>query len=156
MQLAFSGISERQKFIKGKDIIFPIFVSFTCVNSLSQWSWGNVEETMRTIPYQHINFTLSKPVAVAEWTACPATTREVSRSNPSNLPLLQMWHVGNTTGHHAIYTLIQCTPLLVEKAGVAPDVTFRITAHKQERVQARYPLWIWIPWGWTHKVQKQE
>ena len=43
---------------------------------------------------------------------------------------------------HAVYTLIQCTPLLLEKAGVAPVVTFRITAHKQERVQARYPLWI--------------
>ena len=38
-----------------------------------------------------------------------------------------------------LYTLIQCTPLL---AGVAPVVTFRITARKQERVQARYSLWI--------------
>ena len=50
--------------------------------------------------------------------------------------------------------LIQCTPL-VEKAGVAPDVTFRITACKQERVQARYPLWIWNPWGRTHEVQNR-
>ena len=82
------------------------------------------------------------PVAVAEWRARLLTVWEVSRSNPGNLPLLQMWHVGNVTGHHAVYTLIQCTPLLVEKAGVAPDVTFRITACKQERVQARYPLWI--------------
>ena len=39
---------------------------------------------------------------------------------------------------------IQCTPLLKEKGGVAPDVTFRITAHKQERVQERDP----------HKVHK--
>ena len=31
------------------------------------------------------------------------------------------------------YTLIQCTPLLVEKAGVAPDVTFGINARKQNR-----------------------
>ena len=30
--------------------------------------------------------------------------------------------------------------LLVEKAGVAPVVTFRITARKQQRVLARYPL----------------
>ena len=44
------------------------------------------------------------------------------------------------TGRHAVYTLIQCTPLLVEKAGVAPDMTFGITTHKQERVQARDPL----------------
>ena len=76
---------------------------------------------------------LLKPVAVAEWRARLLTVREVSRSNPGNLPLLQMWHVGNVTSHHAVYTLIQCTPLLVEKAGVAPDVTFRITACKQEK-----------------------
>ena len=56
---------------------------------------------------------------------------------------------------HAVYTLIQCTPLLVEKAGVTPAVTFRITTRKQERVQARYPLWIWNPWGRTHKVQNR-
>ena len=56
---------------------------------------------------------------------------------------------------HAVYTLIQCTPLLVEKAGVTPVVTFRITARKQERVQARYPLWIWNPWGRTHEVQNR-
>ena len=54
-----------------------------------------------------------------------------------------------------LYMLIQCTPLLVEKAGVTPDVTFRITACKQERVQARYPLWIWNPWGRTHEVQNR-
>ena len=72
-----------------------------------------------------------------------------------SLPLLQTWHVGNATGRHAVYTLIQCTPLLVEKAGVVPDVTFRIRARKQERVQARYPLWIWNPWGRTHKVQNR-
>ena len=32
--------------------------------------------------------------------------------------------------NHAVYTLIQCTPLLVEKAGVTPGMTFRITARK--------------------------
>ena len=83
-----------------------------------------------------------EPVAVAEWRARLLTVWEVFRSNPGNLPLLQMWHAGNVTNRHAVYTLIQCTPLLVEKAGVTPDVTFRITACKQERVQARYPLWI--------------
>ena len=51
--------------------------------------------------------------------------------------------------------LIQCTPLLVEKAGVAPEVTFGITARKQERVQVRDPLRIWNPWGRTHKVQNR-
>ena len=95
------------------------------------------------------------PVTVAEWRARLLTVREVSRSNPGILPLLQTWHVGNVTGRHAVYMLIQCTPLLVEKAGVAPDVTFRITACKQERVQARYPLWIWNPWGRTNEVQNR-
>ena len=56
---------------------------------------------------------------------------------------------------HAVYRFIQCTPLLVEKAGVAPDVTFGITTCKQERVQARDPLWIWNPWGMTHAVQNR-
>ena len=56
-------------------------------------------------------------------------------------------------GCHAIYILIQCTPLLEEKAGVAPDVTLGITACKQERVQVRDPLQLWNPWGRTHKVQ---
>ena len=56
---------------------------------------------------------------------------------------------------HVVYTLIQCTPLLVEKAGVAPVVTFRITACKQEKVQVRYPLWIWNPWRRTHEVQNR-
>ena len=56
---------------------------------------------------------------------------------------------------HAVYMLIQCTPLLVEKAGVTPVVTFRITARKQGRVQARYPLWIWNPWGRTHEFQNR-
>ena len=31
-----------------------------------------------------------------------------------------------------IYTFVQCAPLLVEKAGVASDMTFGITACKQE------------------------
>ena len=51
------------------------------------------------------------PVTVAEWTACPLTMREVSRSNPGNLPLLQMWHVGNATSFHAIYAYTVYTPI---------------------------------------------
>ena len=54
-----------------------------------------------------------------------------------------------------IHTYTVCTPLLVEKAGVTPDVTFGITACKQESMQARDPLWIWNPWGRTHKVQNR-
>ena len=56
---------------------------------------------------------------------------------------------------HAVYMLIQCTPLLVEKAGVTPDVTFGITTCKQERVQTRDPLQIWNLWGMIHNVQNR-
>ena len=40
-----------------------------------------------------------------------------------------------------VHTLIQCTPLLVEKAGVAPDVTLGFTMCKQVSVQVREPPW---------------
>ena len=43
---------------------------------------------------------------------------------------------------HTIHTIIQCTPLLVEKTDVTLDITLWITVHKQERVQVRDPLWI--------------
>ena len=35
--------------------------------------------------------------------------------------------------------LTQCTPLLVKKPGVTPDVTLRFTAYKQVSVQAKEP-----------------
>ena len=38
-----------------------------------------------------------------------------------------------------IYTLIQCTPLLVEKAGVAPDVTLGFITCKQVCRQENHP-----------------
>ena len=41
-----------------------------------------------------------------------------------------------------LYTLVQCTPLLVEKACVAPDVTLRFTTNKQVSVQVREPPWL--------------
>ena len=84
--------------------------------------------------------------------------RELWKRGPSSVLVigngtqyLQCWSLAN----HAVYMLIQYTPLLVEKAGVARVVTFRIIVRKQERVQARYPLWIWNPWGRTHKVQNR-
>ena len=40
---------------------------------------------------------------------------------------------------HAVYTLIQCTSLLVEKAGVTANVTFQ-DHRKKERMQARSTL----------------
>ena len=51
--------------------------------------------------------------------------------------------------------VLQFTLLLVEKAGVAPDVTLRFTACKQVRVQVREPLWLWNPCGGPHKVQNR-
>ena len=45
-------------------------------------------------------------------------------------------------GGPAVYMREQCTPLLVEKAGVAPDVTLRFIACKQVSVQVTEPLWL--------------
>ena len=42
------------------------------------------------------------------------------------LPALHCLHEGCLEGMPTVYTLVQCTPLLVEKAGVAPDVTLRV------------------------------
>ena len=51
-------------------------------------------------------------------------------------------HEGCPEGVSAVYTLIQCTPLLVEKLGVALNVTFRFITCKQVSVQARGPPWL--------------
>ena len=53
---------------------------------------------------------------------------------------------------HAIYTLIQCTPLLVEKSCVAPEVNLRIT---QARKHARDPPWLWNPGQKSPEVQNR-
>ena len=53
---------------------------------------------------------------------------------PSAACMRAVWKVGL-----AVHILIQCTPLLVEKAGVALDVTLRFTACKQVSVQVRQP-----------------
>ena len=72
--------------------------------------------------------------------ACPAegpisNLAAAQVSNPP-LPALCFLHEGCLEGKCAVFTLIQCTPLLVEKAGVAPDMTLRFTTCKQVRVQA--------------------
>ena len=46
------------------------------------------------------------------------------------------------------YTLKQCSPLIVEKAGASSDVAPRITMGEQARVQAR-PAWPQNPWFHT-------
>ena len=51
-------------------------------------------------------------------------------------------HEGCPEGGPAVYTLIQCTPLLVEKAGVVPDMTLRLTTYKQLSVRVREPPWL--------------
>ena len=58
--------------------------------------------------------------------------------NPSP-PALRCLHEGCPEGESTVYTLIQCTPLLMEKADVAPDVARRFTMCKQVSVQARQP-----------------
>ena len=49
---------------------------------------------------------------------------------------------GCPEGGPAVYVLIQCTPLSVEEAGVAPGVTLRFTACKHVSVQVREPPWL--------------
>ena len=47
---------------------------------------------------------------------------------------------------HAIYTLIQCTPLLVEKAGVAREVNLRNPlCTGEEAHKLGNPPWLWNP-----------
>ena len=55
------------------------------------------------------------------------------------LPALCCLHEGCPEGRAAVHMFTQCRPLLVEKAGVAPDMTLRLTACKQVSVQAREP-----------------
>ena len=57
------------------------------------------------------------------------------------LPALRCLHEGCPEGGPAVYTLIKCTSLLVEKAGIAPDVTLRFTTQKQVSVQVREDFW---------------
>ena len=82
------------------------------------------------------------PAGVVEWIARPRslvlnlTAAQVI--NPS-LPALCCLHEGCLKGKSAVYTLIKCTLLMVEKADVVPDVTLRLTMHKQVGVQVREP-----------------
>ena len=57
----------------------------------------------------------------------------------SLLPSLHCLHEGCPEGKPAVHTLIQFTLLLVEKTGVAPHVTLRFTACKQECRWENYP-----------------
>ena len=53
-------------------------------------------------------------------------------SNPPQLALHYMLE-GCLEGQPAVHILIQCTPLLVEKASKAPDVTLRFTLCKTSK-----------------------
>ena len=58
--------------------------------------------------------------SVAEWIGCSLVKRVAGFISQ---PALLCWQEGCPEGRPAVYTLIQCIPLLVEKAGVVPDVT---------------------------------
>ena len=80
---------------------------------------------------------------VAEWMACSLVkwAAEIeSRCCPSQHSTVAYHplYEGCPEGRPAVYMLIQCTPLLVEK-GAPPDVTLRFTTHKQARVQVTEP-----------------
>ena len=67
-----------------------------------------------------------QPAGVAEWISCfyagnlRLNLIAAQVSNPS-LPALCCLHEGCPESEPAVHTLIQCTPLLGKKAGVAPD-----------------------------------
>ena len=57
---------------------------------------------------------------------------------------------------HAIYMLIQCTPLLVEKAGVTPEVNLRTPLCTGEEACKRgNPPWLWNPGQTSPEVQNR-
>ena len=116
---------------------FPVLVSKIIIQIYTgpTWMTNHVVLSFFLLNLKHIKYFHSKPVIPV----IPSVSHSQSK-----------W-----LGCHSVNMLIQCTPLLVGKAGVAPDMTFRITAHKQERVQARDPLRIWNLWGRTHKVQNR-
>ena len=61
----------------------------------------------------------------------------VPQFSDSPLPALCCLHEGCLKGEPAVYMLIQCTPLLVEKAGVVPDMTY---AHASKTAGERTTL----------------
>ena len=63
------------------------------------------------------------------WSSSTRSNLTAAKSWRPLLPALCCLYEGCPEGGSAVYTSIQCTPLLVEKAGVAPDVTLRFTAN---------------------------
>ena len=91
----------------------------------------------------------TEPADVAEWIARSFVEWASTRSNLTaaqvTKPLsssLHYLHDGCPEGDSAVHMLIQCTPILVEKTDVAPDVTLRFTVCKQVRMQARELPWL--------------
>ena len=57
---------------------------------------------------------------------------------------------------HAVYMLIQCTPLLVEKAGVAPEMNLRnLLCTGEEAGKRGNPPWLWNPGQTSPEVQNR-
>ena len=76
---------------------------------------------------------LHQMAGVAEWIACSLLPKlAIHHCLPSTACMRDVWKVSLP-----VQMLIQRTPLLVQKTGVAPDMTLRFTAHKQVRVQVR-------------------
>ena len=79
------------------------------------------------------------PASMAKWIVRSLVER-AAKEQISLLPTaFCCLHEGCQEVEYAVYTLIQCVPLLVENADVAPHVTLRFTVHEQVSVQAREP-----------------
>ena len=68
---------------------------------------------------------------LSRWPGIPSSNLTVTQVSNPPLPALHCLHEGSLEGKSAIYMLIQCTPLLVEKVDVAPDMTLRFTVYKE-------------------------
>ena len=122
------------KYIGGKTAMLPPG-SYPCPNKIHNWSANN---------------SLCKDIPRSRWPSGQRfhlLWREVSRWNPSNLPLLHMWHVGNATGCDADL----CTVSRCRTRGESQE----FMAHRWQSTQARDPPWLWNPGDMSSEVQNR-
>ena len=91
--------------------------------------YGNVDITLDVI--RGID-TIRRGAHAVSWGICESGCIHVLMPK-IEMDILRLSHICD------IYMPIQCTPLSVEKAGVAPDMILRFTAHKQVSVQVKEP-----------------
>ena len=83
---------------------------------------------------------------ICELNSCPVNSTDCVPTVKISLAHSNPDACERSLASHAVYTLIQCTPLLVEKAGVAPEVNLRNPLCTGEEAHKRgNPPWHWNP-----------